>query len=108
MNVNTLNRMVAAAIISAGLLVGMCIPTNGQQPPQQPATQLQPMPRDPLPREAQPQLARYRQHVDQGQRAKPQNASLKKSSFLILKSVGRHIKPLPSVSIEMPSWQNRW
>jgi hypothetical protein len=33
---------------------------------------------------------------------------LKKSRFLILKSLGGHIKPLPSVPADMSPWQNRW
>jgi hypothetical protein len=107
-NVDTLNRMVAAAIVSSVLFVGMSIPANGQQPPQPEAAQQQEVAPDRLPPQPQPQLAPYRQPGDQGQRAKPRNTSLKKSRFLILKSPGRHIKPLPSVPADMSPWQNCW
>jgi hypothetical protein len=33
---------------------------------------------------------------------------LKKSRFLIFKSLGGHIKPLPSAPADMSPWQNRW
>lgn len=42
MNVNTLiRRVVAAAIVSPVLFLGLSIPANGQQQPQQPAAQQQ-------------------------------------------------------------------
>ena len=94
MNVNTLNRRVAAALVSSVLFVGMSIPANGQQQPQQQAAQQQEVAPDRLPQQPQQQLTQYRQHGDQGQRAEPRDTSLKKSCFLILKSLGGHIKPL--------------
>ena len=106
MNVNTLNRMVAAAIVSSVLFLGLSIPANGQQQPQQQAAQQQQVAPDRLPQQPQQQLTPYRQHGDQGQRAKPRDTSLKKSRFLILKSLGGHIKPLPSVPADMYPWQN--
>ena len=106
MNVNTLNRRVASALISSVLFVGMSMPANGQQQSQQQVAQQQQVARDRLPPQPQ-QLTQYHQHEDQGQRAKPRNTSLKKSRLLILKSLGRHIKPLPSAPADVYPWQNR-
>jgi hypothetical protein len=104
--INISNRMVAAALISLMFLVGISMLANGQQPPQQQASQR--VVPDHIPQQPQHQLTPYRQHGDQGQRTKPRNASLKKSCSLILKSLGGHIKPLPSAPADMSSWQNRW
>jgi len=104
--VNILNQRVAAALISSVLFAGMNIPAKGQQQPQQQAAQQQQVAPDRLPQ--QQQLTQYRQHWDQGQRAKPRNTPLKKRGFLILKSVGGHIKPLPSAPEGISPWLNRW
>jgi hypothetical protein len=63
-NINILNRRVAAAIVSSVLFVGMSIPTRGQPQPQQQAAQQQQVAPDRLPHEPQQQLTRYRQHGD--------------------------------------------
>jgi hypothetical protein len=107
-HINTLNRMVGMALISSALFVGMSITANGQQPPRQQAAQQQQVAPDRLPQQPQQQLTPYPQHLDQGQPVKARDTSLKKSRFLILKSVGGHIKPLPSVAAGMYPWQNRW
>ena len=108
MNVNTLNRMVAAAVVSSVLFVGMSIPTHGQQPPQQQVAQQQEVAPERLRQQPQPQLTQYRHHGDQGRRAEPRVTPLKKRCFHILKSLGGHIKPLPSASADMSPWQKRW
>jgi hypothetical protein len=105
-NVNTLNRMVAADLISSVLFVGMSISTYGQQPQQQ-AVQLQQVAPERLRQQPQPQLTQYRQPVDLGQRADRRVTPLKKRCFHILKSLGGHIKPLPSASADMSPWQKR-
>ena len=106
MNVNTLNRMVAADLISSVLFVGMSISTYGQQPQQQ-AVQLQQVAPERLRQQPQPQLTQYRHPGDQGRRAEPRVTPLKKRCFHILKSLGGHIKPLPSASADMSPWQKR-
>jgi hypothetical protein len=106
-NVNTLNRMVAAALISSVLFIGMSIPANGQQPPQQRAAQEQRVVPDRLPQQPQQQLTQYRQHVNLGQRAELRHTSRKKKCFLILESLGGHIKPLASVPADMSPRQKR-
>ena len=98
---------MGTALISLVLLVGMSIPANGQPPPQQQAAQQQQVAPGRLPQQPQQQLTPYRQHGDQGQRAEPRDTSLKKSRFLILKSLERHIKPLASVPAYMSPWQKR-
>ena len=107
MHVNISNQMVAAALFSSVLFVGMSIPAKGQQEPQQQAAQQQQVAPEGLPQQPQQQLTQYRQHVDQGQRAEPRDTSLKKRCFLILKSLGGHIKPLPSAPADMSTWQKR-
>ena len=107
MNVNTLNRKAAATIVSSVLFVGMSMPANGQPQPQQQAAQQQPVAPDRLPQQPQQQLTQYRQQGDQGQRAEPLNTSLKKKCFLLLKSLGGHIKPLASIPVDMSPWQKR-
>jgi len=82
------------------------MPANGQQQPQQAAQQQEVAP-DRLPQQPQQPLTQYRQHWDQGQRAEPRDTSLKRRCFLILKSVGGHIKPLPSARANMSTWQKR-
>jgi hypothetical protein len=106
-NIHILNRLVAAAVVSPVLFVGMSIPANGQQQLQQQAAQQQEVAPDRLPRQPQQQLTQYRQHGEQGLRAEPRNISVKKSRFLVLKSLGGHIKPLPLVPANMSPWQNR-
>jgi hypothetical protein len=102
--VNTLNRRVAAALISSVLLVGMSLSTYGQQPPRQQAAQEQQVAPDRLPQQPQQQPTQYRQHRDQGQRADPRGTPLKKKCSLILKSLGGHIKPLPSALTNCCRW----
>ena len=108
MNVNTLNRIMAAAVVSSVLFLELSIPANGEQQPQQPAAQQQQVARDRLPQQPPRQLTPYRQHGGQGQRAKPRNRSLKKTSLIILKSLGGHIHPLPSAMADMYPWENSW
>lgn len=84
------------------------MPANGQQQPQKQAAQQQQVTPSRLPQQSQQQLTQYRQHGDQEQRTKPRNTSLIKSRFLALKSLGGHIKPLPSAPADMSPWQNRW
>jgi len=105
--INTLNRRVAAALISSVLFVGMSKSAKSQQQAPQPAAQQQEGALDRLPQQPQQQLTQYHQHGDQGQRAKPRDASSKKSRFLFLKSLGGHIKPLPSAQVDMYTWQKR-
>jgi hypothetical protein len=107
-NVNTLNRRVESAMVGSVLFLGLSISANGQQLPQQQGPQQQPVAPDRLPPQPQQQLTQYRQRGDQGQRAKPRNTSLKKSRFLILKSLGGHIKPLPSAPADVSPRQYRW
>ena len=107
MNVNTLKWRVAAALISSVLFAGMSMPANVQQPPQQKAAQQQQVAPDLLPQQPQQRITPYPQHRDEGQPAEPRHQSLKKRCFLILKSLGGHIKPLPSVPADAYSWQNR-
>ena len=105
MNFNTLNQRVAALLVSSVLFVGMSISTYGQQQAQQQAAQPQEVASDRLPQQPQQQVALYHQHGDQGQRADPRNTSLKEKCFLLLKSLGGHIKPLPPIPEDMSPWQ---
>ena len=107
MNVNTLNRRVASALISSVLFVGMSMPANGQQQSQQQVAQQQQVARDRLPQQSPQQLTPFGQQGDQGQSAELRDTTLKKSRFHILKSLGRHIKPLPSAPADVYPWQNR-
>jgi len=102
-NVNTLNRRVASALISSVLFVGMSMPANGQQQSQQQVAQQQQVARDRLPQQSPQQLTPFGQQGDQGQSAELRDTTLKK----ILKSLGRHIKPLPSAPADVYPWQNR-
>jgi hypothetical protein len=58
-HVHNLNRIVLAALSSSMLFIGTSIPANGQQPPQQLATQEQQVVPDRIPPQPQQELTQY-------------------------------------------------